>query len=202
MASLTQCSVYQINIKVDFVILSCHLTLFMVVACGKFDSVACHIRGGGVSILSSARYQIILSTSIQSHPISITSYVAQTQCSEIHCLKCFNVCLMWQMWRVMLMLKYGLGAGVNRVFSCCPGTLAGHTSRSGALLSAQYTEVLPTAAILHLFLELWMFRFAISENSRSKITKSLLNGMVLGGLGWIKCMSLPLPIQVIKLGRM
>ena len=168
----------------------------MVVACGKFDSVACHIDGGGVSILSSARYQIILSTSIQSHPISITSYVAQTQCSEIHCLKCFNVCLMWQMWRVMLMLRYGLGAGVNRVFSCCPGTLAGHTSRSGALLSAQYTEVLPTAAILHLFLELWMFRFAISENSRGKITKSLLNGMVLGGLCWMKCMSLPLPIQV------
>ena len=44
------------------------------------------------------------------------------------------------------------------------------------------------------FLELWMFRFAISENSRGKITKSLLNGMVLRGL--------PLPIEVIKLGRM
>ena len=152
MASLTQCSVYQINIKVDFVILSCHVTLFLVVACVKFDSVACHIDGGGVSILSSARYQIILSTSIQSHPISITRYVAPTQCSsEIHRLKCFKVCLMWQMWRVMLMLRYGLGAGVNRVFSCCPGTLAGHTSRSSALLSAQYTEVLPTTAILDHF---------------------------------------------------
>ena len=60
----TQCSVYQINIKVDFVILSCHVTLFMVVACVKFDSVACYIDGGCVSILSSARYQIIRSTSI------------------------------------------------------------------------------------------------------------------------------------------
>ena len=80
----TQCSVYQINIKVDFVILSCHVTLFMVVACVKFDSVACYIDGGGVSILSSARYQIIRSTSIQSHPISITRYVAPTQCSSGH----------------------------------------------------------------------------------------------------------------------
>ena len=132
------------------------------------------------------------------HPHPVTSYINHKLCcpNKIHRLKCFNVCLMWQMWRVMLMLRYGLGAGVNRVFSCCPGTLAGHTSRSGALLSAQYTEVLPTAAILHLFLELWMFRFAISENSRGKITKSLLNGMVLGGLCWMKCMSLPLPIQV------
>ena len=75
----TQCSVYQINIKLDFVILSCHVTLILVVACVKFDSVAFHIDGGGVSILSSARYQIILSTSIQSHPISITSYVAPTR---------------------------------------------------------------------------------------------------------------------------
>ena len=32
MASLTQCSVYQINIKVDFVILSCHVTLILVAA--------------------------------------------------------------------------------------------------------------------------------------------------------------------------
>ena len=176
----TQCSVYQINIKVDFVILSCHVTLFMVVACVKFDSVACYIDGGGVSILSSARYQIIRSTSIQSHPISITRYVAPTQCSsEIHLLKCFKVCLMWQMWRVMLMLRYELGAGVNRVFSCRPGTLAGHTSRSSALLSAQYTEVLPTAAILNHFLELWMSKFTIAE-----ISRGVGHGMVLGE-GWV-----------------
>ena len=67
---------------------------------------------------------------------------------------------------LLLMLRYGLGAGVNRVFSCCPGTLAGHTSRSSALLSAQYTEVLPTKAILNHFSELWMSKFTIAENSR------------------------------------
>ena len=89
-----------------------------------------------------------------------------------------KVCLMWQMWRVMLMLRYGFVAGVNRVFSCRPGTLAGHTSRSSALLSAQYTEVLPTTAILNLFWELWMSKLTIAENSRG-----VGHGMVLGG-GW------------------
>ena len=95
---------------------------------------------------------------------------------------------------LLLMLRYGLGAGVNRVFSCRPGTLAGHTSRSGALLSAQYTEVLPTAAILNHFLELWMSKFTIAE-----ISRGVGHGMVLeegwGGLNG------SLGIQEIKLGR-
>ena len=89
-----------------------------------------------------------------------------------------TVLLLLVLLLLLLMLRYGLGAGVNRVFSCRPGTLAGHTSRSSALLSAQYTEVLPTTAILNHFSELWMSKLTIAENSRG-----VGHGMVLGE-GW------------------
>ena len=95
---------------------------------------------------------------------------------------------------LLLMLRYELGAGVNRVFSCSPGTLAGHTSRSGALLSAQYTEVIPTTAILYHFSELWMSNLTITENSRA-VGHGMVLGEGWGGLNGSLC------IQEIKLGR-
>ena len=72
---------------------------------------------------------------IKSFQRTITLHLVLVSSNKLDRLKCF----MWQMWHVMLMLRYGVGAGVNRVFSCCPGTLAGHTSRS--LLRYPHTTI-------------------------------------------------------------
>ena len=52
-------------------------------------------------------------------------------------LKCFNVRFMWQMWHVMLMLRYGVGAGVNRVFKLLPGDNHRSHIKVAPLLSAR-----------------------------------------------------------------